>query len=283
MYPEIAHLGFLHIRSYGLMLAIAFLVGTWLSLKEARRYRMDEDKFLTVILFTLIGSVLGARLLYVVEHVADYRQQWLSVLALWQGGLTLYGGIVAGTLVGLWMARRQGLSPWRVADALTPGLALGTGIGRIGCFLNGCCYGHPTRLPWGVVYPPDTFPGIEFGTAPLHPSQLYFTIAGVALFAAAWAVRKRVTAPGQLFWGFIVVYSVVRILLDFTRAYEPQSVIGHLGGLEIAESQLVSLALTMFGLLMMIRVSRRGAPPRVNPVVAAPSPPAEPPVASAQP
>ena len=283
MHPEILHVGFIHLRSYGLMMAVAFVVGTFLALRESRRLGLDEDKVVNVILVTLVASVLGARMLYVLEHLPEFRREWTSALALWQGGLTLYGGIVAGTVVGLWMAKRQGLSPWRVADAMTPGLALGTGIGRIGCFLNGCCYGHPTRLPWGVVYPPDTFPGIEFGTAPLHPSQLYFTIAGVALFAAAWAVRKRVTAPGQLFWGFIVAYSVVRILLDFTRAYEPQSVIGHLGSLEIAESQLVSVALGMFGLLMMVRVSRRGSASKPAPVVAAPSPPAEPPVASAQP
>jgi phosphatidylglycerol:prolipoprotein diacylglycerol transferase len=284
VYPEIGHWGFLHIRSYGMMLAIAFLIGTWLGLKEARRHGMDEDKFLTVILFTLIGSIFGARLLYVMEHIADYRQQWSSVLALWQGGLTLYGGIVAGSVVGLWMAKRQGLPVWQVADSLAPSLALGSAIGRIGCFLNGCCYGRPTRLPWGVVYPPDTFPGIEFGSAPIHPSQLYFSLSSLVLFAVMWGVRKRLRFEGELFWGFLVAYAVIRIPLDFTRAYEPGTVLAHVGGLDITESQLASLALALFSLLMMLRLRRRAvvvaasAPGRA----AAPMPPADPPTAAAQ-
>jgi phosphatidylglycerol:prolipoprotein diacylglycerol transferase len=285
VYPEIAHWGILHIRSYGVMLAIAFLVGTWLGLKEARRYGMDEDRFLTVILFTLVGSIFGARILYVMEHIVDYRGQWSSALALWQGGLTLYGGIIAGTIVGLWMAKRQGLSPWRVADALAPSLAIGTAFGRVGCFLNGCCYGRPTHLPWGVVYPPDTFPGLEFGATPIHPSQLYFSLASLALFAVVWAVRKRAVVPGTLFLGMISAYALIRIPLDFTRAYEPGTVVAHLGSLDITESQLVSVTLALVALLVMMRLHRaaaESAAPAAAP--AAPgAPPAVPPASPAQP
>src|SRR5689334_10326437 len=142
MHPEILHWGWLHIRSYGLMLAVAFLVGTLIALREARRLSLDEDKVVNVILVILVASVLGARALYVLEHVGEFRRQWSGVLAIWQGGLTLYGGLVAGTVAGLWMARRSGLPMWTLADALTPSVALGTMFGRIGCFLNGCCYGH---------------------------------------------------------------------------------------------------------------------------------------------
>ncbi len=256
MYPEIVHFGALHIRSYGLALAIAFLVGTWLGLKEARRFGMDEDKFLTVVLFTLVGSIFGARLLYVMEHIGDYRGQWSSVFALWQGGLTLYGGIIAGTVVGLWMAKRQGLPIWRVADALAPSIAIGTAFGRVGCFLNGCCYGRPTHLPWGVVYPPDTFPALEFGETPIHPSQLYFSLASLALFAVLWAIRKRTRGAGELFWGFVIAYALMRIPLDLTRAYEPGTVLAHLGSFDITESQLVSLTLALFASLMLMRLRR---------------------------
>ena len=259
MYPEIAHFGALHIRSYGLALATAFLVGTWLGLKEARRFGMDEDRFLTVVLFTLVGSIFGARLLYVMEHIADYRGQWSSVVALWQGGLTLYGGIIAGTIVGLWMAKRQGLPVWRVADALAPSIAIGTAFGRVGCYLNGCCYGRPTQLPWGIVYPPDTFPALEFGDLPIHPSQLYFSLASLLLFAVLWAIRKRARVAGELFWGFVIIYALMRIPLDLTRAYEPGSVLTHLGTLDITESQLVSLTLAMFALLMWMRLRRAAA------------------------
>ena len=106
MHPELLHWGILHIRSYGLMLAIAFLAGTWLALLEARRRGLDEDRLVTVILLTLVASILGARALYVLEHIGEFRREWGSVLALWQGGLTLYGGVVLGTMVGLAAARR---------------------------------------------------------------------------------------------------------------------------------------------------------------------------------
>ena len=259
MHPEIAHWGFLHIRSYGLLLAVAFLVGTWLGLREARRLSLDEDKLVNVILIVMVASVLGARALYVMEHVAEFRREWGSALALWQGGLTLYGGIVAGTAAGLMAARRFGMPMWTVADALTPSLAIGAAIGRVGCYFNGCCYGRPTRLPWGVVFPPDSYAGLEFGNAPVHPSQLYFAITGFALFALTWGLRRRFTVPGTLFWLFIVLFALVRIPLDMTRAYEPEAMVLRLAGLAITESQLTSLALALFGVLMMLRIRRVAA------------------------
>jgi phosphatidylglycerol:prolipoprotein diacylglycerol transferase len=214
----------------------------------------------TVILAALVGAILGARALYVLEHVDEFRREWTSVLALWQGGLTLYGGIVLGTVVGLIAARRMGLPMWEVADALTPSLALGTAIGRVGCFLNGCCYGRPTSLPWGVTFPPDSFAGLEFGNARVHPSQLYFALAGLGLFALTTALRRRLRVPGTLFWTFVMLFALIRIPLDFTRAYEPGALLAGAGGVEFTESQLTSLALALFGALMILRLRREAQP-----------------------
>ncbi len=261
MYPELAHWGPIHIRTYGMMLALAFLVGTWLGLKEARRVGLDEDRLVNVILIVLIASVLGARALYVLEHIQEFRREWGSVVALWQGGLTLYGGIAAGTVAGLLAAQRFGLPMWTVADALTPSLALGTGLGRVGCFLNGCCYGRPTRLPWGVHFPADSIAGLEFGNAALHPSQLYFAAAGLGLFGITWSIRRRVAVPGVLFWTFVALYGLIRIPLDMTRSYEPEATVFRLGAFDVTESQLSSLALALFAGLMILRL-RRAAPPR---------------------
>lgn len=274
MHPELFHWHFIHLRSYGVMLAIAFLVGTWLALREARRLGLDEDRVVSVILVTLVASILGARGLYVLEHVGEFRHEWGSVFALWQGGLTLYGGIVAGAAGGLVAARQLGLPMWKVADALTPSLAIGTSFGRIGCFLNGCCYGRPTKLPWGVVFPEESFPAQEFGRVPVHPSQLYFALAGLVLFAITWGWRKRVTVPGTLFWGFIAMFALVRIPLDMTRVYEPEAIVMTLGSVPVSESQLTSMALALFALLMIARLmrdhaaggpaARPGAPPELS-------------------
>jgi len=108
MHPEIAHWGFVHVRSYGVMMVVAFLVGTWIALREARRLRLDEDKLVAVIFIALVSAVLGARALYVVEHVDEFRQQWFGLLALWQGGLTLYGGSWPARLPGCWRRARPG-------------------------------------------------------------------------------------------------------------------------------------------------------------------------------
>jgi phosphatidylglycerol:prolipoprotein diacylglycerol transferase len=259
VHPEIAHWGFIHIRSYGVMLALAFLVGTWLGLREARRLGLDEDRLINVILIVLVASVLGARALYVMEHVQEFRREWGSVLALWQGGLTLYGGIVAGTAAGLMAARRFGLPMWTVADALTPSLALGAALGRVGCHLNGCCYGRPTTLPWGVVFPPDSYAGLEYGNAAVHPSQLYLATTGLALFALAWGLRRRFRVPGTLFWLFIVAFALVRIPIDMTRAFEPQATLLRLGSWGVTESQLTSVAMALFATLMIVRLRRSAA------------------------
>jgi len=269
VHPELFHAGFLHLRSYGLMMAVAFVVGTFLALREARRLGLDEDRVVNVILVTLIASVFGARMLYVLEHLAEFRREWTSVLALWQGGLTLYGGIVAGTFVGLVAAKRMQLPVWITADALTPSLALGTMFGRIGCFLNGCCYGRPTRLPWGVVFPRDSFAYLEYGDQPVHPSQLYNALAGLMLFALFQSLRRRFRVPGVMFWSFIGLFALVRIPIDLTRTYETEAVLMRVGTLDLTESQLMSAGLILFAVLMILRL-RRNAPREITPAPALP-------------
>jgi len=257
VHPELFHWGPLHVRTYGLMLAVAFLVGTWLALREARRRSLDEDKLVNVVLVVLVSSVLGARALFVLEHIQEFRREWVSVVAVWQGGLTLYGGVVAGTVGALAAARGMGMPMWTVADALTPSIALGTLFGRIGCYLNGCCYGRPTSLPWGMVFPADSFAGLEFGNAPIHPAQLYFAVAGLALFGVTWGLRRRFTVPGTLFWTFMALFALVRIPLDLTRSYEAEATVFRLGSVDVTESQVSSLALALFATLMILRLRRK--------------------------
>lgn len=259
MFPELFQLGPIHLHSFGAMMAIAFLVGTALGLSEAKRLGLDEDKLLNVILITLIASILGARALYVMEHLQQFRREWGSVLAMWQGGLTLYGGIVAGTFAGLVAARRMGLPRWLVADALAPSLAIGIMFGRIGCFLNGCCYGRPTLMPWGVRFPRESFAALEFGDTPVQPSQLYNAAIALALFLIFWTRRRHFRVPGVMFWTFIMVFALARGGIDLTRTYEAESILMRTPWLELTESQITSLAMALFALLMIMRL-RKAAP-----------------------
>src|SRR5262245_10182588 len=252
------------------MMALAFVVGTFLALRESRRLSLDEDKVVNVILITLVASVLGARMLYVLEHLPEFLRHVSIVLSLWQGCLTLYGGIAAGTFAGLVAARRMNLPVWITADALTPALALGTMFGRIGCFLNGCCYGRPTDLPWGVVFPHDSFAVLEFGAQRVHPSQLYNALAGLLLFAVFQLLRRRFRVPGVMFWTFIAAFALIRIPLDLTRAYEVDAVLMRVGVADITESQLMSGVLVLFSVLMIIRLRRSAPQPAPAPAQTAP-------------
>jgi phosphatidylglycerol:prolipoprotein diacylglycerol transferase len=146
---------------------------------------------------------------------------------------------------------------WILADALTPSVALGTMFGRVGCFLNGCCYGQPTAQPWGVVFPKDSFAFLEFGDQPVHPSQLYNAAAGLALFVVFMLARDRFRVPGVMFWSFITLFALLRIPLDLTRAYEVNAVILRVGTLDITESQVMSAGMALFALLMILRLRRR--------------------------
>jgi phosphatidylglycerol:prolipoprotein diacylglycerol transferase len=261
MHPELIHLGAVHVRSFGLMIAIAFLFGAWLGVREAKRLGLDEDRLVNVVLAAMIAAVFGARLLFVIEHIEDFVREPASLIAVWQGGLTLYGGIAAGTLAGLVAASRLGLPRWVVADALAPSLALGTAFGRMGCFLNGCCYGKPTLLPWGVTFPPGSPAAVEFGVTPVHPSQLYNAAAGLLLFALMWLVRKHVRPAGVLFWGFIAVFALVRLPIDMTRTYETTAIVLR-QPFVLTESQLTSLVMALFAVLMILRLRRAAAGPR---------------------
>ena len=162
-----------------------------------------------------------------------------------------------------------GLPAWRVADALAPSIAIGTAFGRVGCFLNGCCYGRRTQMAWGVLFPHDSFAYLEYGDQPVHPSQIYNALAGLLLFILFQSLRRRFRVPGVMFWTFIVLFAAIRIPLDLTRSYEADAVILHLGLVDITESQFMSLGLMLFGALMIMRL-RRNAPRATIPAAALP-------------
>ena len=192
----------------------------------------------------------------VLEHIEDFRGSYLGVLTLWQGGLTLYGGIAGGIVAGLLAAPYLRLPRWTTADALAPSIALGTAFGRVGCFLNGCCYGRPTDRPWGVVFPADSFAGLAYGAQPVHPAQLYFSAAGLGVFLLAWGLRRRPRVPGVLFWGVLALLALVRIPLDLTRDYEDAALVAAVGPLPVWESQVASAVAFLVSVLMILRLRR---------------------------
>ncbi len=221
MRPILIKIGAITIYSYGFMLAVAFLAGTLLARAEAKRKDLDPDIIFDLVLVIAAAGIIGARLFYVIGHLQEFAEKPLLAFAFWQPGLVFYGGLLLGAVAVFVFARLRRLFLWDIADILAPGLALGYAIARIGCFLNGCCYGAPTNLPWGV----------NFFDVPRHPTQIYSLIYSFAIFSVLWLSRKKITKPGVLFWSYLGMYSIARFTIEFFRT--SQRVVGGLTAAQI--------------------------------------------------
>ena len=242
MHPILFKLGPVEIYSYGFMLAIAFLVCTFLALHEARRRGFPEDGVYDMVLWAVIGGVVGARLFYVSYYWELYTSAPWRIFAIWEGGLVFYGGIVGGAIAVLSVVFFKDLPLADAADIVGLVLPLGLTIGRIGCFLNGCCYGKPTTLPWGIV-----FPGL--GNIPRHPTQIYEMIYSLLIFIFLWAFRRKLP-PGLILPLFLLLYSFFRFFNEFLRVNPP-----FLFGL--SGSQIVSVVIFVLSLGWIIYVLLR--------------------------
>jgi phosphatidylglycerol:prolipoprotein diacylglycerol transferase len=244
MLPDLIKIGPLAIHSYGLMLAVSFLAGIWVLEHQAKHQGLPKEKITDLGLVIMLASVVGSRAMYVLTHLGEYSDNWLSVLAVWEGGLTFYGGFIFGTLAAVFYSKKLGVSFWHLADMAAPAFALGLGLGRIGCFLNGCCFGKPSELPWAVTFPDQGMAGLAAGCR-VHPTQLYEALFGFALFGLLWALRKRKIYDGFKVSLMFLLYGAWRFIIDYFRFYE-QSQRWVLG---LTNNQWISLTIILFALL----------------------------------
>jgi phosphatidylglycerol:prolipoprotein diacylglycerol transferase len=192
MYPIILRIANFQIYSYGVMLFISFLIGTKLVEVRARKFGVDPSKITDLALLTLIAVIIGARLLYVIFHWSEFSNDLIGIIAFWRGGLgglMFFGGLLFALVAGIIFVRKQKLPMLQMLDAIAPAIVLGEGLTRIGCFLNGCCFGKPTGSLLGVIFPRDSAAGCTFDV-PLHPTQLYSSLAGFILFITALILEK---------------------------------------------------------------------------------------------
>jgi len=259
MHPTLVNIGRFAIHSYGLMLAISFLVGIYMAAYRARRFGVAPHHVLDLSVYLILAAVVGSRLLYVAFHLEDYRNP-LDIFALWPGGATLYGGFLLAVFSAYVFIRRRGLSFLLMADIVAPSIALGIMFTRIGCFLSGCCFGKPTDLPWGVVFPP-TCPAGDYASSlgpsgspvPLHPTQLYSSLYGLVIFVLILAAEKKLPWRGSTFGLLLVLYGIARFTVDFFRYYESNMLLFDF----LTLNQVLSLGLVVVGLWMILR---RGEP-----------------------
>jgi len=216
MHPILLQFGNVEIRWYGVMIALAFLSGTFLGAREARRKGYDPELIYDLLFYVMIAGIIGARLYYVlVSNPVYFVHHPLDIVAIWRGGMALHGGLMGGLLAGIWFCRKRQLAFWSFADLLTPSIMLGQAVGRGACTLNGCSYGKPTNLPWAITF---TNPAAQAPhNIPLHPTQFYEMATDILIFTILWNFRKRTRFDGQLFLTYAVVYAVARFVLEFFR------------------------------------------------------------------
>ncbi len=252
--PLIFQLGPLSFRWYGLLIALAVLLGLALSIQLARRQGMDPSLIVDLLPWLVLGSVVGARLYYVVFEWRQYQGNWADAFAIWRGGIAIHGALIGGTLTLILFCRARQQAFWPLLDVLVPAVALGQAIGRWGNFFNSEAFGLPTDLPWRLTIPYDHRPPEFLGESTFHPTFLYESVwnLGVCvllllLFRAAR--RGRIDLPaGALTCVYLMAYSSGRVWIEGLRI-DPLCLFSTppfcSGGLRMA--QLMSLVLIALG------------------------------------
>jgi phosphatidylglycerol:prolipoprotein diacylglycerol transferase len=240
------------------MLMLAFVVGIAVAMRRAGRYRVDPLYVIDFALFVLAGSILGSRGLYIWLNWGDeYAQDPSSVLNVWEGGLAFHGGLIGGVLGAMLFCRWRQIRLSVVADLTAPSVAFGYAIARVGCFLNGCCHGGPTTVPWGVDFPLDDIP------TPVHPVQLYAGLGSLILGVILLGLTRVVRVPGHLILWYLVLYSALRSFMEhFRRGFtaEPLSIWPAL-----TQAQAASILVAVAALAVIIATRTRTGYPLPEP------------------
>ncbi len=260
MYPKLIDFGQITLlgqafhpilHTYGFLLAAGFLIALRLAATRAKKIGVETRMTMDLGLYILVAALVGAKLLLLIVDWDHYQHDPWSLLR--SGGI-FYGGLVAAILAALWYLGKHRLAPWRMGDILAPSIALGHGIGRLGCFAAGCCYGKPTTSALGVTFTNDyahQVVGVPLGIA-LHPTQLYEAGGEFAIFAYLMWLSTRKRFDGQIFWTYVALYSVARFIIEFFR--------GDLGRGTVLSGALSTsqfIALIMFGVAILAMIFLR--------------------------
>ena len=259
MYPELFRIGNFPINTYGVFLAIAFLCAILIAVRLARRDGLPSEKIYDLSLWMLLAGLIGSKILmlFTEPDSRDNPALLLSLDFLRSGGV-FYGGLLGAVLAGYFLMKRYKLPWWKTADACAPGIAVANFFGRQGCFAAGCCWGKPTSLPWGVKF---TEQGHQITGVPidayLHPTQLYESFAMLLAFLFLLWLHKRKRFDGQVILAYALLYSAIRFSIEFVRDDPRGDVFGLTSLTGLSTSQLISLVIGIWALILLIRRRRR--------------------------
>ena len=252
MHPVLIRIGPLTIHSYGLFIAAGFLIGLSLAVHQAKKQGISAERITDIGFYLLLSAIIGSRLLFVAISARHYLDHPLDIFKIWEGGLVFYGGLILAVPVAIWYVRRHRMNLWDTADIFAPSLAIGHAIGRLGCFAAGCCYGKPAHdLPWAVTFSdPECLANVGI---PLHPVQIYESLGELLNFFILVTLRKHQSFKGQLFWTYILLYSLLRFAVEFFRGDEVRGFI--VSGISV--SQGISVITAVLAVVLLRKLSRK--------------------------
>ena len=257
MYPELFSIGPITVYSYGVLLAVSYLLGLRLAMYRARTWGLDANRVLDLGIYIIIAALIGAKALLLIVDFDQFRQSPMELVSLARSGGVFYGGLILAVLVAFWYIGRHGLPFWTTCDVFAPGITLGHVTGRLGCFAAGCCYGRPTTLPWGITFH-NPLAAANVGTPlgiPLHPTQLYEAGAELLILILLLATEKRGKPfAGRTFWLYMLLYAISRYIIEIYRGDERGVFFG-----TFSTSQLVSIVIVPVSLIMLWRLRKRAA------------------------
>jgi prolipoprotein diacylglyceryl transferase len=259
------------IYAYGVMLGTSLAVGWYVAMRLAKADGIDQQEAGNIYMWTAIWAIIGSRLLW---YFTTPEASVFDIVKIWEGGLVAYGGMIGGFLASWYCCRKRNIPLLQWADVSAPSVVLGTGITRIGCFLFGCDYGARSGVPWAVRFPGPNALAAHGSPAwqhhvsryglphdapwsfPVHPTQIYESVVGLALFGLLMLIRRHRKFSGQVFLAWVLGYGIMRPLIETVRDDDDRGVYSLLG-LQLSTSQIIGIVSVALGIGLLVILLRR--------------------------
>jgi len=253
MHPTLFKFFGIELYSYGLFVAFGFLAAFFYISAGAKKSKpplIAQDVLQNLFLYLVLSAILGARILYVLINLKTYAHAPLDVFKIWEGGLVYYGGFVCAVAFVAFYLKKHKVPVLKFADLFAPVLALGHALGRIGCFLAGCCYGKPTEVPWSIVF--SNADSLALKNVHIHPTQIYESVSNLLIFTALHLYNKRNHKDGKTAAFYLLLYSVMRFTIEFFRGDERGEFL-----LGLSPAQNISIALFILGIIILLHTFKK--------------------------